>query len=224
MKKTLFLLFCLLLFCSAFVGAAQQKVYVCKVHYNRGELSLTSAYTDTAYPQKSEEKSDITYKAQIADFSEKELYTYYFYVPKYLMGSEPLDENGPIPIIELAETDFALILPFFENGKSINVYDQNTVLLLSIDVSKFAVLPKASFELQACEEKYWAEAGWQAQGGMVCTKTATQFETGKKVMLNAIAQEGFSVNLAATAVVLIALAGALIYFAKTRVKEPKQQA
>ncbi|MEM4598424.1 MAG: hypothetical protein QW400_01925 [Candidatus Diapherotrites archaeon] len=133
MKKTIFLF--LLLFCG--IVFAQQRVYVISVHYSKGNFTLKSIVETTAYPQKSEEWSPTTYKAVILDVAGKVLYSHNFYVhtSEIVPPFPPEHTGGGVSgFVEVEETDFALILPYFENASRIDIYNPDGKLVLSVQV------------------------------------------------------------------------------------------
>lgn len=133
MKKTIFLF--LLLFCG--IAFAQQRVYVIIVHYSKGDFTLKSIAETTAYPQKSEEWSPFTYKAVILDAKDNILYSHNFYVhTSEIVPPFPPEHTGggKAGFVELEETDFALILPYFENASRIDIYNPDSKVVLSVQV------------------------------------------------------------------------------------------
>ncbi|MEM4662536.1 MAG: hypothetical protein QXM75_00770 [Candidatus Diapherotrites archaeon] len=136
MKNKIVLIFLISLFVSAF---AIQKVYLITIHYKKGSLYLKNITEDLGYAQKSEEKSDISYKAVIVDNQGKQLYTHYFYIHTSVMVPPvaPGDTEDFAPgYVKLEEFDFSLVLPRFENASRIDIYNPKDILMLSIALTK----------------------------------------------------------------------------------------
>ena len=136
MKKTLFVL---ALICLLELAYAQQpqKSYVLNIHYVNGKLELNNVYVDRLFPQPSLEPNTKTFKAVIRGFDNKILYTHYFYIYKFVSGAPPLDGNEESSV-ELTDFNFSLILPYYKNGKLIEIFNPKKEKLLEASVAVFS--------------------------------------------------------------------------------------
>jgi hypothetical protein len=95
------------------------------------------------------------FTAKIIDFKGNVLYSFKFLIETMPIREAPRDifsENGTqiaipnetqqIPV----KTKVVLVMPYFENAKSIDIYNENNQLLLSVDVSKYSKEKGVSFD------------------------------------------------------------------------------
>lgn len=105
-------------------------VYAPEIHYLHGELSLVDIELVEGRGPDRYVEPEVGYTAKVISDIGSTLYFFKFEVPTKVFA-----EPG---IIQLDETVFNLFTPYFANGKSIDIYDENDQLKLSIDVSRFA--------------------------------------------------------------------------------------
>ncbi|MDP6770999.1 MAG: carboxypeptidase-like regulatory domain-containing protein, partial [Anaerolineales bacterium] len=128
------------------------KTYILSFNYHAGNdtLSLNDKEVRKTYPD--ENNTDGTYRYEIISLSNTSIYSANFVDPYLVTDSVTLLERSltppegfvindtPIPDYppqEAPSQEFVLITPFFFNAETINIYDENNTLQLSIDVSEF---------------------------------------------------------------------------------------
>ena len=137
MKKIKKIISLLILFILIPLACGQSSYFKLDIGYGYGELRLLN----------NEVVKDWTsnlpgiYSAEIISFDNKTLYKSFFDIA-LVQAYDSFNESGNIVaggVDNLNYTNFTLYLPYYENAKSIEIYDDlNDNFLLSIDVSKFS--------------------------------------------------------------------------------------
>ena len=147
MKKTILMIMIVIL--ASFAYAEQQDVFQLKLEYNKGEISKSSLLVTRGYFSNPIQMPDDDYTLKIISFDNRVLYQQRFKFPLEVFGAplpEWFDEKGRqiyIPTAEeaghiiLDKASVELIFPYFDDAKTINIYDKDNNLKLSIDVSPF---------------------------------------------------------------------------------------
>jgi hypothetical protein len=86
------------------------------------------------------------YTLKVIDVNSNILYSFKFLIETNPLTEPPaniFDEKGnqiaiPESTSNIQTTEIALVIPYFENAKSMNIFDPNDKLLLSIDISKYS--------------------------------------------------------------------------------------
>lgn len=156
--KKLLLVFASLLVLAGIVFAANAVSYSIVIKYDKGTLSAESVrLTEGPAPDRLVQPEE-GYTLKVLSFKGEVLHSFKFAIeltPQYESLSEWFDEEGnqisvsnaTLPSVET--TTFAISAPYFRNAKSIDIYDTNGNLALSIDLTEFATCNMNS----VCEEK-----------------------------------------------------------------------
>ena len=118
------------------VVASFGKVYVLNLEYSYGKISVDNVYVKPGNISTEIEQTG-DYKYELVSFKDEILYTSRFDIETSFMVPPPLGSRGPSQKVELKELSFTLVVPYFENGKTINIYDPENNKVLSIDVGYF---------------------------------------------------------------------------------------
>ncbi|MBU2523508.1 MAG: M64 family metallopeptidase [Nanoarchaeota archaeon] len=113
--------------------------YTIDLSYDKGNLRDKLVYVT---PEKSPDRKALSrtdYVAKIVSFDNKSLYAFKFEMPRLLFPAPPRypNETSYSPIVQ-DTFDHTLMAPYFENAKSIEVYDLQNQKVLSIDVAYLA--------------------------------------------------------------------------------------
>ncbi len=124
-------------FLAATAYAAEEKFYELTISYENGVLSVKEI---TVKPGSLSQKTDEgSYKAQLISFDGSVLYSKKFEIITVIRGEEFDLNAGTIAAREtkLNETNVTLQLPYFAEGKQVNIYNKN-IKALEIPVLQFA--------------------------------------------------------------------------------------
>jgi len=112
----------------------EDKIIMLELHYDGGSLSLLDVYRKHGFAPDMRIQPEMGYKAEVVSKSEKILYTSTFGVPHVLQYDYPDGDVLAGGSVELDETDFTLIIPYFENAAWINLYYPDGTLALGVNV------------------------------------------------------------------------------------------
>lgn len=143
MPIKLTLLLALLLLSSAIlvrdVDASEEKVYILTLNYVKGDLFLDNVLVKIGYSPDRKIQPDTGYQAEVISFKGNASYFFKFKVPNVVASdSFPINGEPTGGLTYLDKVDFALIIPYFGDGKTINLYDENGTKKLSVDISRFS--------------------------------------------------------------------------------------
>ena len=131
----------LLILLSNMILATENRTYELKLNYDRGIITFKDVIVK---PSLAEEKAqpETGYKLELVSFTNEVLDSFKFEIPLTLFidGIDPKTERLTGGTTQMNKTDFSLRIPYFKNGKTINLYNQNNTKILSIDVGYFAQL------------------------------------------------------------------------------------
>lgn len=135
MKKIL-LLAILLLFAS--FTYAQSNVVVINVHYDRGILEIGEHQIQIGnYPDR-KVQPDNGFRLDVLSDTEQVLYSFEFLLPIYRFeDSVNFDLSLIGSVQKLSETDFALIVPYFEDSQKIVIYNPDGFEVSSLSLEEF---------------------------------------------------------------------------------------
>lgn len=121
MKKVVFVLLLIVLL-SFIVAAVDNSVIVVKVHYEYDKLNIVDSTIKAGnFPDRKVQPED-GYKLEIISDTNSVLYSIKFLVPnKRFVDSGNADGTITGGVVVLSETDFALILPFFDDAQEIRI-------------------------------------------------------------------------------------------------------
>lgn len=136
------------------VHAADNLYFSLVIKYNSGQLSKQEVKLIQSSESLELKKDSGEYKLIIKSDKDITLFETYFDLEKEIIFS-PLKEwfnNGGEQVViptetqntELKETSVVLFTPYFKNANTINIYDKNNDLKLSIDVGEFTDSKKSS--------------------------------------------------------------------------------
>ena len=116
-----------------------QESYVLDINYNKGQLKSQEVYLSPAQSPDRKAIAKIDYVAKIVSLEGKEIYAFKFEMPRLLYPAPPRSPNettySPIVLDNINQT---LIAPYFENAKSVEIYNLQNQRVLSIDVGYLA--------------------------------------------------------------------------------------
>ena len=134
---------------------APSKEYVIEIKSSNGTLSQGETYVFEGVAPDNRIKTARGYEAKVISLDNQVMYSIGFDVsglifPFYQKGSE----SKP-PLIEETEFSYFIRVPYFENGKEIQVYDSNNnQKVLSVDVAYLSSVKKPIFTLSSTEGIY----------------------------------------------------------------------
>jgi len=142
MKNKLLILMILILI-SAVLAQEQSKVLVLNLNYKEGVIKLKDKVIKTGYyPDRKIQPPD-GLKVELLSLNNELLYSFKFSVPLDLYVDSGFGGSLSGGLIKLSKTDFALIIPYYDNAKNIVIYEDDKEIA-SFVVSKEALAPKKS--------------------------------------------------------------------------------
>lgn len=140
-----FKLFILILLLSVFflffpnlIIAQESKFYNINLLYDKGKISLENIAVLPGDISKPSKEGD--YRIELISLSGSSLFTDYFQIPLSIHGDEFDPKTGQF-VAKIIKTDNAEIIvniPYFPDGKAINIYDSQNTKVLEIPVIGFA--------------------------------------------------------------------------------------
>jgi hypothetical protein len=134
MRKVILLLMMVLL--AIGVYAESSKVYIVAFSYENGELTFDDKIVKYGYsPDRKLTEGD--YRGEIVS-DDSVLYNFDFNVPLTEFVDISDVETGELSggIVKVDSTRFALVLPYYGEAKSIEIYDPSEVKVMGIDVEE----------------------------------------------------------------------------------------
>jgi hypothetical protein len=124
----------LLLLTVPLVFAECDKVFVVNFNYDNGAISYKEKIMKCGYaPDRLIQPSD-GYIAEMVSFDDKVLYSFRFDIPIKVNIDSSKDGELSGGIILLNETDFALVFPYYDNVKSIVVYNPRNYEIVRVSL------------------------------------------------------------------------------------------
>lgn len=123
------------------VAAAENELYTLSLHYDKGKLSLNKEISlSTGYAPDKKTQPKEGYRSEVLSFNDDVLYSLLFEVPNKECYDSIDIETGQWSgeCVEVDKTDFILSLPYFENGKVIDIYDMDNEKVLSVSIEHLA--------------------------------------------------------------------------------------
>lgn len=129
MRKIILVIFILTLLLD--VALAENKVFIVDLNYKDGIITVNDIMIKIGYYPDRKLQPEIGYTLELVS-EDKVLYSFKFEVPLEIR-TDVIDEDGEVKggIIVLSETNFALILPYYDEAKEIRVYDSKNKEVLS---------------------------------------------------------------------------------------------
>lgn len=119
-------------------ASAESKIYILDLNYDKGDLSLLNIFVKPGYAPDKATQPEVGYTADVISFKGRILYSFKFEIPLEIYAVPPLETDETGGLISLDRVNFTLLVPYFENGKTINIYDPNGAKKLSVDIQQFA--------------------------------------------------------------------------------------
>ncbi|HLC96211.1 MAG TPA: hypothetical protein VJH97_02725 [Candidatus Nanoarchaeia archaeon] len=122
-----------------------EQVLVVHLRYDDGFISVVDKTTTLGYYPDRLYQPDSGYRLEIVSVDDNNLYSFRFNLPvDVFYDAEVLGvlEGG---IIRLNETDFSLIVPYFDDAKEINFYNERNYLVASANLVEDKLSPQTIF-------------------------------------------------------------------------------
>lgn len=118
--------------------AQQDKFYQLDLFYDNDTIQLKNIIVLPGSISQATQKGN--YEIKLSAFSSNILYTSSFSIPVSIRGEEfdPATGTFASKVIQSDKLNFTLNIPYFSNGKTINIYYPNSTKVLKIDVGYFA--------------------------------------------------------------------------------------
>jgi hypothetical protein len=137
MNKTI-LLVLILLFS---VEALAQEVMVLDLHYDDGFITMKDKTILLGYYPDRNFQPSIGYRLEVVSFDDTNLYSFRFKLPldEFLDYNTDKLQGG---VIRVNETDFSLIVPYFDDAKEINFYNERNYKVAEVNLVDERFAPK----------------------------------------------------------------------------------
>jgi hypothetical protein len=117
--------------------AEENKIYFIELGFDNGEINLVDvSLKQGAGPNLNSQKEQ--YTAKIISLNDEKIYSYEFKITTTLNIPPAMEGEENFQAIELTETTYSLVLPYFIKGEFINIYDSENELVLEINIKEFA--------------------------------------------------------------------------------------
>ncbi|NIO44015.1 MAG: PKD domain-containing protein [Candidatus Aenigmarchaeota archaeon] len=118
------------------IVVVEDNIIMLELNYDTGSFSVLDKYKKSGFAPDRRIQPEEGYRAEVFTETEKTLYAFTFDIPNILNYDIP-GEDGVLSggFIELNETNFTLVVPYFENAAWINIYYPNGTLALIVDVT-----------------------------------------------------------------------------------------
>lgn len=116
----------------------QNKIFIIDLNYDRGVLSLLDVTTATGYAPDRKVQPDVGWTTEVLSFNGGVLESFVFNIPNVIIPPPPLEGEEPEGPLILEEVNFSLVIQYYSDAKSVEIYDENRTRVLSVDVSRFA--------------------------------------------------------------------------------------
>jgi hypothetical protein len=114
------------------------KIYIVELNYNRGTITLIDVFIKDGYLPDIVVQPETGYECRLISFTNETLYGFKFEIPTEVSPPPPLENESYEAAVSLENVNFTLILPYFENGNVINIYDPDGIKVFSVDVSGYS--------------------------------------------------------------------------------------
>lgn len=118
-----------LIFIGAGVNSArsqESKIYDLRLNYDKGNISLVSEIAvRSGYAPDRQVQPETGYKMDVLSMTDSVLYSFMFEAPNKICTDkiDPVTKALTGGCVEAEKSDFSFVIPYFENGKVINIYD-----------------------------------------------------------------------------------------------------
>jgi len=134
MKKIILILMLMVL--PAVIALESTKVYIVDLSYKEGSLIINDIIIKYGHAPDRRLQPLKGYRAEVVSVYDDVLYTFNFEIPlkEYVDISDNITKQITGGIIRLTETDFALLLPYYDDAKEIIFYDELNNNVASVDI------------------------------------------------------------------------------------------
>ena len=139
-RKIISLTIAVFLLCLGVLAENPGRIYVLDLNYDQGNLSLQDIGTREGYASGRVIQPDKGYRCDVLSTEGTVLESFRFDIPLRVYYDKFDPRSGEITggVENLDSADYALTIPYFKNAKSIEFYDPDGTLRLSVDVSEFS--------------------------------------------------------------------------------------
>lgn len=114
------------------------KIFLLKLSYDNGSLNSIDVLVKDGFAPDRKLQPEQGWTAEVVSFKGDILESFKFQVPNTLFLAPPLEGQQPGGPIVLDKVNFTLMIQYYNDAKSIEVYNETMAKILSADVSKFA--------------------------------------------------------------------------------------
>ncbi len=138
MKNKIILILAAAIFLIGMASAEASKVYILNLNYDNGKITLKDKIVKYGYSPDRKIQPEEGYRLEVVSLNSEILYFFNFEVPSriYVDVTNPGTQELSGGIIKLDKTDFALVVPYFEEAKEIKIYDMNNNEILLINAQE----------------------------------------------------------------------------------------
>lgn len=137
MKKEIILIIIFLINLNIVYAQNTSKVYKIDLSCDNGKISLLSLNLTNGYVPDNKNQPEDGYNISIISFSNKVLYSTKFEFPLRMFFDVFDNDTSESGNIQLSKANKTIIIPYFKNGKLIDVKN-DSITVLSLDISKYA--------------------------------------------------------------------------------------
>jgi len=147
MKMKLWLLLFILFLPVVFSAVECSQVFVVNFNYDNGVVSYKDKVIKCGYAPDRNMQPGGCYKAEMLSMDNDELYSFRFCIPLEINVDlvDPIIKSMSGGMVVLNETDFALIFPYYDDAKSIVVYNSRDYEVLQVPLIEEQFIQKKSF-------------------------------------------------------------------------------
>ncbi|MCK4521354.1 MAG: hypothetical protein KAU20_02185 [Nanoarchaeota archaeon] len=140
MKKII----CLAMFFVLISSVYAEQVYIVNFNYDNGLIMIKDKIVKQGYYPDRKLQPEEGYKCSIMDHNKNELYSFIFDLPIkiYTDGFDNLTDKVTGGVIRLNQTDFAFIIPYFEEAGMIKCYNTGGYEIVSEEMNRVMMGPE----------------------------------------------------------------------------------
>ncbi len=112
------------------------RIMILNLHYSNGEISVIDQAEQYGYYPDRKLQPDSGYRAEIISTEDNILYSFNFEVPLRHFTDVEIENKTQGGLVLMDETDFALIIPLYDNAKEINFYNDKGENILVVNTAK----------------------------------------------------------------------------------------
>ena len=138
MKK--FVIFLFVIFLVNLVNAEEDKVFILNANYNNGEVKINDVTIKNGFAPDRKIPFESNYKINIHSKEKGILYTKKIEIPLFIYVDVIVNKEIKGNLIKLNQTDFALILPYYDEAGKISILEDDK------EVASYNLYPILSFK------------------------------------------------------------------------------